>query len=57
MNSKEVAIELIEKFDTKRDALLSIDMLITVFVGEQKERSLIYWSEVKKEIIKILENE
>jgi hypothetical protein len=56
MNSKEVAIELLEKFDTKRDALLSIDMLMIVFVGEQKERSLIYWSEVKKEIIKILEN-
>lgn len=56
MNSKEVAIELLEKFDTKRDALLSIDMLITVFVSEQKERPLIYWSEVKKEIIKILEN-
>jgi len=55
MNSKEVAIELLEKFDTKRDALLSIDMLMIVFVGEQKERSLIYWSEVKKEIIKILE--
>ena len=56
MNPKEVASELLEKFDTKRDALLSIDMLITVFVGEQKERPLIYWSEVKKEIIKILEN-
>lgn len=56
MNAKETAIELIEKFDTKRDALLSIDMLITVFLIDQKKDALKYWSEVKTEIIKILEN-
>lgn len=53
MNAKETALELIEKFDTKRDALLSIDMLIAVFIIDQKEGALKYWSEVKKEIIKI----
>lgn len=53
MNEKLTAIELIEKFDTKRDALLSIDMLIAIFLIDQKEVALKYWSEVKKEIIKI----
>ena len=52
MNANETALELIEKFDTKRDALLSIDMLITVFLIDQKKDALKYWSEVKKEIIK-----
>lgn len=51
MNAKDTAIELLEKFDTKRDILLSIDMLITIFLIDQKEGALKYWIEVKKEII------
>ena len=32
MNEKTKAIELIEKFSTKRDALLAIDMMYYIYI-------------------------
>lgn len=56
MNEKNKAIEFIEKFDTKRDALLAIDMLITMYIAEKGVKdnvTIFYWEGVKNEINKL----
>lgn len=56
MNEKNKAIELREKFDTKRDALLAIDMLITMYIAEKGIKdnvTIFYWEGVKNEINKL----
>ena len=56
MNEKNKAIELIEKFSTKRDALLAIDMMMTMYIalkGLKNDINIFYWKVVKQEIIKL----
>lgn len=54
MNEKNKALELLEKFDTKRDLLIAIDMLITMYIAEKGVKdniTIFYWEGIKNEII------
>lgn len=56
MSEKNKAIELLEVFDTKRDAIISIDMLITMYIAEKGVKdnvSIFYWEGIKNELIKL----
>jgi hypothetical protein len=56
MNEENKAIELIEKFSTKRDALLAIDMMMTMYIalkGLKDDVNIFYWEGVKQKIIEL----
>lgn len=53
MNAKNKAIELLEKFSTKKDALLAVDMLLTYYFAIKKTENefTFYLEDVKYHII------
>lgn len=49
MNAKNKAIELLEKFSTRKDALLAVDMLLTYYFAIKKKEDVFtfYLEDVK----------
>ena len=55
MNEKTKAIELIEKFSTKRDALLAIDMMLMMYIAVKGKEDILvsFYEDVKREIMNL----
>ena len=55
MNEKNKAIELIEKFSTKRDALLAIDMMLMMYIAVKGKEDILvfFYEDVKREIMNL----
>lgn len=53
MNAKDKAIELLEKFSTRKDALLAVDMLLTYYFAIKKKEDVFtfYLEDVKYHIM------
>jgi hypothetical protein len=53
MNAESKAKELLEKFSTRKDALLAVDMLITYYFAIQKKEDVFtfYLEDVKYHIM------
>jgi hypothetical protein len=48
MNEKNTALQLLEKFSTKRDALLAIDMMMMCYISiKGKEDIFVFFYEFK----------
>ena len=55
MNEKNLALQLVEKFSTKKDALIAIDMMIMCYISIKGKEDIFvfFYEDVKKEIINI----
>jgi hypothetical protein len=55
MNEKNTALQLLEKFSTKRDALIAIDMMLMMYISIKGKEDIFvfFYEDVKREIMNL----